>query len=67
MREILPALIFAAALFEQAMLVPDAFQGVVADAQIELANKLSGPKVGSVLRSSTSWASTVEGVLCAWR
>jgi hypothetical protein len=38
-REILFALIFAAAFFDQSMRMPDAFQCVVTDAQIELANK----------------------------
>ena|SRR5689334_8094074 len=38
-REVLLALIFSAAFFEQAVLAPDAFQSVMTDAQVELANE----------------------------
>ena len=41
-REVLLALIFAAAFFHQAMLAPDAIERIVADAQIEFADQAVG-------------------------
>lgn len=45
-REVLFALIFAAALLQQAMLTPDAFQGAMTDAQVELADQAAGAEGG---------------------
>jgi len=45
--KVLFALIFATALVQQAVLAPDAFQGAVAEGQIELAMRRRAPKVGS--------------------
>jgi hypothetical protein len=53
-REVLFALIFLPAFFQQTVLPPDAFQGAMGDGQVELANRRRAPNVGRVLRSSTS-------------
>ncbi|MFZ3277451.1 MAG: hypothetical protein WA182_11170 [Candidatus Sulfotelmatobacter sp.] len=45
-REVLLALIFSAAFFEQAVLTPDALQGAMADGQIELADEAPGAESG---------------------
>ena len=45
-REVLLALILAAAFFDQAVLVPDAFQRAVTDGEIELADQASCAKGG---------------------
>ena len=45
-REVLLALIFPATFFQQTLLAPNAFQGIVTDAQIELANETTGAEGG---------------------
>jgi len=47
--QILFALILTAAFVEQAVLAPDAFQGAVAERQIELADEPAGPEGGQLL------------------
>ena len=44
--QVLLALIFLFSLFQQTLLVPDPFQGAVADGQIEFANEAAGAKGG---------------------
>ena len=48
-REVLLALIFSAPLFHQAVLAPDAFQGAMADRQVELADQAAGAESGQGL------------------
>ena len=45
-REVLLALVFAAAFFQQTVFAPDAIQRVVADAQIELADQAARAEGG---------------------
>jgi hypothetical protein len=48
-REVLFALIFAAALLDQAMRAPDALQGAMGNGQIEFPDQASGPEGGQGL------------------
>jgi len=47
--QVLFALVFTAAFFDQAVLMPDAFQSVMADGQIELPNQAAGAEGGQGL------------------
>lgn len=49
MGQVLFALIFAAALVEQGVLPPNAFQGAMAEGEIELADEPAGPESEQLL------------------
>ena len=53
--QVLLTLIFSAAFFQQAVLAPDAFQGAMADGQIELADQAARAESGQGLRSAMTW------------
>jgi hypothetical protein len=61
-REVLFAVIFTAALLDQAVGAPDALQGAMGNGRSNSRIKRRAPKVGSVLRNSTSCASKSGGV-----
>ena len=66
-RQVLLALIFAAAFLHQAVLAPDAFQS--APWPMGRSNsrmRRRAPKVGSVWRKATNCSSLGGGVLCGW-
>jgi hypothetical protein len=64
MREILFALIFPLAFFQQAVLAPDAFQARCEMGKSNSRISRRAPKVCSVLLSSTSCPSVAGGVFC---
>src|SRR4029077_126310 len=59
--EVLLALIFSAALFHQAVVAPDAFQGAMAEGQIELADQTAGAEGGQSLTECDDLAFDVSG------
>jgi hypothetical protein len=66
--QVLFALILSAPLVEQAVLAPDAFQGAVAEGQIELADEATGPEGGQLAAQSQDlllqfWGSLVGMVM----
>jgi hypothetical protein len=64
--EVLFALIFALAFFQQTMLAPDALQGTMAEGEIELANEATSAEGEQALAQSDDLLFEGAGVLPGW-